>query len=85
VDKPDAALDEARTKAIAAGRGRAELYARALGMRVVRIVSINESGSNYAPPPAPPVPMAMMKRAESSIEPGEQKLQVNVALTFELQ
>jgi uncharacterized protein YggE len=86
VDKPDAALDEARAKAIAIGLGRAELYARALGMRVVRIVSINESGSNYAPPPAPPAPIGvMMKRAESSIEPGEQKLQVNVALTFELQ
>lgn len=88
IDKPEAALDEARAKAIAAGRARAELYARAVGMRVVRIVSINETSGYYAPPPPmPPQPMAavMAHRAESSIEPGEQKLQVSVAMTFELQ
>ena len=31
IDKPEAALDEARARAIAAGRARAELYARSLG------------------------------------------------------
>jgi uncharacterized protein YggE len=87
VDKPEAALDEARAKAIAIGRARADLYARALGMRVVRVVSINESGGYYAPPPAPPPPpmMARMEAAQTRIEPGEQKLQVNLAMTFELQ
>ena len=86
VDKPETALDEARAKAIASGRARAELYARNLGMRVVRVVSVNESGGYYAPPPPPPV--AMMARAErdsTSIQPGEQKLQVNLSMTFELQ
>ena len=38
IDKPEAALDEARAKAIATGRARAELYARSLGLRVVRVV-----------------------------------------------
>lgn len=85
IDKPEQALDEARLKAIAIGRARAELYARSLGLRVVRIVSVNESGGNYAPPPPMPMGLAMAKRAESSIEPGEQKLQVSVAMTFELQ
>ena len=33
IDKPEAALDEARAKAIASGRARADLYARSLGMR----------------------------------------------------
>lgn len=87
VDKPEAALDEARAKAIAIGRARADLYARSLGLRVVRVVAINESGGYYAPPPAPP-PAPMMARAEMAstrIEPGEQKLQVNVGMTFELQ
>ncbi len=87
VDKPEAALDEARAKAIAIGRARAELYARSLGLRVVRVVSVNESGG-YAPPP-PPMPVAMYARAErdasTSIQPGEQKLQVSLAMTFELQ
>ena len=88
IDKPEAALDEARASAIAIGRARAELYAHALGLRVVRIVSVSESGGNYAPPPPapPPVPMmAAQSRAYTKIEPGEQKLQVSVAMTFELQ
>ena len=87
IEKPEAALDEARAKAVAMGRARAELYARSLGLRVVRVVSVSESGG-YAPPPPMP-PMVMMaersQAADSKIDPGEQKLQVNVAMTFELQ
>jgi uncharacterized protein YggE len=85
IDKPEAALDEARAKAVATGRARAELYARSLGMRIVRVVSISESGG-YSPPP--PMPVMMVERAQaadSKIDPGEQKLQVNLAMTFELQ
>jgi hypothetical protein len=85
VDKPEAALDEARSKAIAIGRARADLYARSIGMRVVRVVSINESGGYYAPPPPQPMAVMEMARASTKIEPGEQKLQVNLAMTFELQ
>lgn len=86
VDKPEAALDEARAKAIAAGRARAELYARSLGMRVVRVVSINESGASYPVPPPMPMYEARAQAASATrIEPGEQKLQVNLAITFELQ
>ena len=44
VEHPEAALDEARAKAVAAGRARAELYARSLGLRVARVVSVSESG-----------------------------------------
>ena len=86
VDKPEIALDEARAKAIAIGRARAELYARSLGLRVVRVVSVNESGGSYpVPPPMPMYARADMAQAKTSIEPGEQKLQVNLAITFELQ
>lgn len=84
VDKPESALDEARAKAIAIGRARAELYAHSLGLRVVRIVSVNESGG-YAVPPPVPMMMAQARKADTSIEAGQQKLQVNVAMTFELQ
>jgi uncharacterized protein YggE len=88
LEHPDEALDEARAKAIAAGRARADLYARSLGMRVVRVVYVGESGGNYAPPPpAPPAPpmMASAERAYTRIEPGEQKLQVSLSMIFELQ
>lgn len=87
IDKPEAALDEARAKAIAIGRARADLYARSLGLHVVRVVSVNESGGGYPVPP--PVPMMAAARtfdaAQTKIEPGEQKLQVSLAMTFELQ
>jgi len=86
IDKPEAALDEARAKAVAAGRSRAELYARAMGLRVVRIVAVSESGGSYpVPPPMPVMAQVRAEAADSKIDPGEQKLQVNLAMTFELQ
>ena len=86
IDKPEAALDEARVKAIANGRARADLYARALGMRVVRLLSVSESGGYSVPPPRPMMERAMAAgAADSKIDPGEQELQVSVAMSFELQ
>ena len=86
IDKPEAALDEARVKALSEGRARAELYAKALGKRVVRLVSVSEGGGYSVPPP---MPVTMEARAggaaDSKILPGEQKLQVTLAMTFELQ
>ena len=86
IDKPEAALDEARVKAIANGRARAELYARALGMRVVRLIAVSEGGGFSVPPPMPyAVAMAERSDAATKIDPGEQKLSVGVAMSFELQ
>jgi uncharacterized protein YggE len=83
-----AALDEARLEAVTEGRQRAELYARAAGMRVARILSISEGGGYYpvqrmatfdvtAAPPAPPPP-------PTPVQPGELTLGVNVSMQFEL-
>ena len=87
IDKPEEALDEARTKALGIGRARAEIYARALGMRVVRLVSVSESGGSYPVPP--PMPVMMEARAQGNyatkIDPGEQKVSVTLGMTFELQ
>ena len=86
IEKPEAALDEARIKAVAAARARADLYARSLGMRIVRVVSVSESGGYAPPPPMPPMVMAARaERDQTVIDPGEQKLQVSVSMTFELQ
>jgi uncharacterized protein YggE len=87
IDKPEAAYDEARTKALAAGRARADLYARSLGMRVTRLLSVSEGGTNM---PRPPYPMAMMAQAERSdaktaIEPGSQDLEITLGMSFELE
>jgi uncharacterized protein YggE len=85
IDNPDAALDEARTKAIAVGRKRAELYARSLGMRVVRLLSVSENGGYSAPPPMPYAMAAQARDSSTKIDPGEQQLQVTLAMSFELQ
>ena len=88
VDKPEAALDEARTAAIAKARARAELYAKAAGLSVRRILSISESGEGAQPPRPMPMMAAMARNkeaADTSIEAGEQKLSVSVSVTFELQ
>jgi hypothetical protein len=86
IDKPETALDEARGKAIAEGRARAELYARSLGLHVARVVAVSESGGYAVPPPAPPMPVMARAydSAQTKIEPGEQKLQVTLTMTFEL-
>ena len=85
IDKPESALDEARAKAIANGRARAELYARALGMRVIRLLSVSEN-SGYGGGPVPMVRMDMAQAAsKTEISPGEQQLSVTVSMSFELQ
>lgn len=86
IDKPEEALDEARAKAVATGRARAELYARSLGMRVVRVVSVSESGGGYPVPPPMPVMEARAQAGYATkIDPGEQKLSVSLGMVFELQ
>lgn len=80
---PSAAMDEARTAAMKAARARAELYAKAAGLRVVRIVSISEGGG-FAPP-QPVYAMAKMADASSSpIAAGQVEAQVSVTVQFEL-
>lgn len=87
IDKPEAALDEARTDAVARARARAELYAKAAGLRVARIVSIAEAGENAgAPPPRPMLyARAMAADAKTEIAPGEQDVSVNLSVRFLLQ
>jgi hypothetical protein len=85
IDKPEAALDEARTRALANARARAELYARATGKKVGRILAISEGGSN---------PVMMMRREAiqvtgsaadgNMIEPGEQVLSISLTVSYEL-
>ncbi|HZX79465.1 MAG TPA: SIMPL domain-containing protein, partial [Lysobacter sp.] len=50
IEDKDAVLDKAREKALAKARARADAYAKRLGLRVARIVSIDETGGRGAPP-----------------------------------
>lgn len=86
LERPEAALDEARTDAVAKARARADLYARALGMRVKRILSVSEAGGFHLPPPSPVAMRAMAAdAAETRIEPGEQTVSVTLSVSFELE
>lgn len=85
LEQPDAALDEARTDAVKRARARAELYARAAGLSVSRILSIDENGENAGNPP-PPRPV-MFARADAAapktqIEPGETDVTVTLSVKF---
>ncbi len=87
IGEPDAALDEARTDAVARARARAELYARAAGLRVARIVSIAEAGEAAGGPP-PPMPYMRAARAEADATPvaaGEKDVTVTLSVRFLLQ
>ncbi|MFM5924655.1 MAG: SIMPL domain-containing protein [Novosphingobium sp.] len=81
---PSAAMDEARVSAMKAARARGDLYARAAGLRVVRIVSISESGG-YSPP-QPVYAMAKMAdaAAPTPVAAGEVEAQVSLSVQFEL-
>jgi hypothetical protein len=84
VDKPDAAMDEARKDAITHAQERADLYAAATGLRVRRIVSISESGENSAPPPRPMMAMAKTADAGTPVAAGENTLGVDLNVVYEL-
>lgn len=87
LDKPEQALDEARASALKTAQARADMYARSLGRRVRRIVSISEAGAQYQPIPRPMMAMsrAMGEVAQSKIDPGEQVVAVSLSVSFELE
>lgn len=86
LDKPEAALDEARMSAITAARARAELYARGAGLKVKRILSITEGGASQPPMPRPMMRMAMAEAAPAPpVEGGEVGLSVGLSVSFELE
>ena len=87
LDKPEAALDEARLAAVKKAQAQARTYANALGLQVKRIISISEGGASL---PRPPMPMMRAMAAdagyakETSVAPGESSVSVSVEMVFEL-
>jgi uncharacterized protein len=86
IEDDKALKNEARTKAMSDAIAKAELYANAAGMRVARIVTINE-GYEYSPQPV------MMARAEMAMDAaasptpvaaGEVGVTASVNVLFEL-
>ncbi len=81
-----AAENAAREQAVRALTAKADLYARATGYRVGRLVSLSEGGG-YAPSAPMPLVMSAMKRgamAETSVSAGELKVRIDIAGLYEL-
>jgi len=78
---PAPLLEQARTKAIADARQKAQVYAAAAGVKLGRVIFIRD------PAPGLPRPMAarMMSSAAVPIAPGEQELEVSVSVTYALE
>jgi uncharacterized protein YggE len=80
VAEPSKLLDDARSKAIADARRKAEIYAAAAGVTLGAPVSISEEGSSA------PMPMAFRKMnavvAPAPIAQGEETLQITVSVAW---
>ena len=82
----DARADEARRQAVANVTRKAELYAQAAGLRVVRLVNLSESGGYTPRPPVVMMRQAMAEASDAStpVQPGEVGVRVDVTAVYEL-
>ena len=86
IDNPEPVYDEARLAALKKAQGRAETYAKSLGLKVRRIVSISEGNGGFRP--VPMMAMAKMEARDASgappVSPGESTVSINLDVVFEL-
>jgi hypothetical protein len=87
LEDPTAAENAAREAAVKALGAKADLYARATGYRLLRLVSLSEGGGYVAP--RPPMPMEgfaaqRMKAADTAVSPGELTVRVDITGLYEL-
>ncbi|MEL6227631.1 MAG: SIMPL domain-containing protein [Pseudomonadota bacterium] len=84
VSGADARLDEARAEAIADARRKAEIYVKAAGSTLKRVLSISEQGHSSGPRPMV-AEMVRSSRASVPIETGETVLSVSVTVVWEIE
>ena len=82
LQEPAPRLDEARKLAMADARRRAELYATTAGLKLGRVVAVQEAG---AASPRPEMAPRVMMSAAVPVVPGEQEIQASVIVTFTLE
>jgi len=81
VSDPAKALDQAREAAVADARRKAEIYAKAAGVPLGKVLSIAEAGT---PAPGPMRAFAERSAAAVPIAPGENTLHAAVTVEFEI-
>jgi len=82
LQEPAPRLDEARKLAMADARRKAELYATAAGLKLGRVVAVQEAG---AASPRPEMAPRVSMSAAVPVAPGEQEIQASVTVTFTLE
>ncbi|MES2314553.1 MAG: SIMPL domain-containing protein [Patescibacteria group bacterium] len=87
VDKPDAIQAEARAKAIADAKSKADQLASQLGVHLVRVVNFSEDNGGYIRPMMYGAGDAMMsaKAVAPEVPAGQQKVTSTVSITYEIQ
>jgi uncharacterized protein YggE len=83
IDEPTGVMNQARNRAVADARSRAELYAQAAGVKVGDVVSISEQVA-YVPQPQFFARAADSMAASVPIATGQQELQATVQMVFGL-
>ena len=85
-DDPNKLQDDARGKAIADAKTKADELAKQLGVRLVRIISFNENGGGYPGPMYSKVIGMGGDVAQSApeISVGQNKVTSNVSVTYEI-
>ncbi len=88
IDKEDEVKNQARAKAIAQAKEKAETLAESLGVDLVRIVSFNENGDRggiyYAKAMSATAEGGMGGDNDMSVPSGENKITSNVSITYEI-
>jgi len=85
LDDRTAAENAAREEAVKALQQKADLYGRATGYRVSRLVSLSEGAASF--PIQPPMPMmefARAAKADTSVSPGQLTVRVDITGLYEL-
>jgi len=84
---PTGAENAAREAAVKALAAKADLYARATGHRISRLVSLSEGGGYVAPPPMPMLEMAAargMAKDSTPVQGGELAVRIDISGLYEV-
>lgn len=90
VDDPTSVQAQARDKAIANAKAKADVLARQLGVKIARVISFSENTGGYPRPMMYAMDKAVMAQGSTAaaapeIPTGEQKVTSNVTITYEIE
>lgn len=87
-DDPNKLQDDARGKAIADAKTKADALAKQLGVTLIRVVSFNENSGGYPTPMYYAKDMAVSAQGSAPVAPeisiGQNKVSSNVSVTYEI-